>query len=980
MGRENVAVLQDKLEQTVRALTPDKTIRAAVRQYINGVTTPKQMQTAIRTIHEKVIKMEEGKIAAENLEQSKVLYDKTLKLLKGNAVKLSNGKPTSNLPPDITASLQTLRGFLKDGKTIDAYLDDFNSRHGDHLDNREWDKIPVDELAKFNLATTAGRILHGSVEARQHAATQLADLIQNGKAEIQAKRDAAKAQAEKDVAGFKAVTGLKEGQPRSGKAANENKVQHLWRTGKARMKQFVDVIDFVSPNDKDKAFRIGNLDSTESRHNYEIKRTISALALHASLKTSLQKEGLTMTDGEIQQRMYDGNRNSYKVTYNDKNGKAVSITLTKNEMLDVWLKAHNVNEHANLEKGNGYTLTGENSTLSVIGNYLDAKDKALGQGILDFYDHKYNADVNPFYRAKANIDLPKQENYTPSPKKGASKKIDASAKQFQPSTHIPSSAKARQTNAHAINIQDPFQAANQYSNTWDYNITHDKLLTTMQNVFHNGDIRGHIEDTYGAGTNQVIDNGIDKFIANSPMQGNDKNGILGALRADASMHTLGFKWGNSVITHLTSMTAMVADDGVGSSLKSGVQAALNPAQTISTMKKIWNSPIVTSRRHEGPAADLQGIVRNQQVMGHTLSALTGVDLSADSPGAAQLFNRLAFAGISYGDSAKAAIGGTIVYNTAIRNGATPHEAIIMVERRLEQTQQGTGPGALPDFYSQHPLVHTMMGMFQNEHTQLTGQLDTAVNDFGNSPKKPGDIATLARKAVMISLVPALAAGVQRSLPMLTSSDDRKQKEGAYGVLGEVLTQPVQGYPGLNVLAEKAWLLSSEAAIGADQSKAAKHVGESNIVLSTFLDSVVDAGNAIHDMTKQNKNTSPFSISKTDKTGLGERAAYKIGAAATGVLGIPGMATGAPIDAMTALRQGDPIGAMYAGIGMPHGGIAAREHKDPKQSLEQSLFSTPKPKGALDPAWHFMKSYLGGQQPQKDSSHDQDFMQQYLKDL
>jgi hypothetical protein len=1100
-GVQNVASLQDKLEQTVKAVTKDPEIRAKARQYINGVVDQKGFQKAVKVIHDNVNRMEQAKLDAENLEQGKAVFNKVQKMLQGNAVKLAGGKPVSNLPAEHTEALQTLRGMLKDERKIDSAITDFQSNHNSDLSAGTLDNIPAGDLVKYNMATLARKVLHGSVQDKQQAAGELADLIANGKSQIEQKRLQAEVVKKQQVQQAQASLGMqvekRQGERRTGEVSNwlksqegadilkniigaqqqaienpaqlpedvrasgkstvniktpediknkkenpdiqrgpsqtiepnsgnmylpnfaegtslehvlgktERRVQEdrrqepvkvtktaktpgdnaktARRTVRSVLKDWKSLTEFLTPDDQNHALTKMTEDpKIEAMHNSKIGRDVATGALYQAIDKSLQESGETpMSPADRTKYIASLDKNVYHVTSQNKGGSKRIDQITKGQMLDIWLKAHMPGEHNNL-RANGYSFPGDagveegKSTLDVIGNYLDSKDKAVAQGILNAYA-AYHPRVSQYWQNKHGVAIGQVENYTPSPKKGEPVELDRPKFNTTLQAHTPSSAKVKTANARPIDIQNPLTAYNNYVADWEHQINFDGINTTHKNIFEDPSVQAHIEENYGKGTVDVIKNFRKQFLQNDPMP-RDNTGLMGALRADMSMNILGFKWGNSMLTHLTSLTAMLSEHNPGD-LANGTAGFLK--DPINTAKTIWNAPLVENRRHEGPAADLQGALTQNGLFGHTLSKLTGLDLSAEDATTHQLFNRLAFAGISYGDSIKAVVGGGIIYHAELAKGASPKDALITVERRMEQTQQGTGPGSLPDLYTQHPMVHTMLGMFQNEHTQLTGALDTALNDWLHSDKTPGDWTKLGGKVVALSVVPGALAGLQRNamnlLPSGEPDSKDKQKQAIYDTAAQTISQPFNGVPVLNQVLEHAWMYAANPLIGVDESKPASET-QSSPMQKMLMENLPQAISAWNEYTKPDKN--PYKIefngpAKAEKQQQkGEKAAYKIGQLVGSSLGVPSAFFSQPVDLETTLRKGDFIGAMGTIMGMGHGGIAHREQSKPQTFNIPNKMPEDK-EGALGHAYHFAQGYLSGHKETSQDDPAQAFHEGYL---
>lgn len=920
--RIQIRRMQADLKNLVKTVTTDKNIQAQVDKYIAGVTTPEQMAKAVQEIKTRTLALEKIKSEkAQSLQREKV-FEKVKKLIDGQRIRIQSGHPTSPLPPDVTARLSTLRGYLTDEATLKAAEFQFMVEHG---------ATPITELSpdlreQMQLQTMARALYNGDALSQNVTAGNIAQWVLEGKAAIEQKQAALQAEADEAISLAKTSMNI---QPKTTQKFVQNtgeKSMHALRTALGQWATWNRLTNALSSKDPNHVLT-QITDETRPRREYIAQKELAVINFMRAIH---QRVG----DPNLLQKFLDYQNTERAVTYTAADGKATTVSLNKMQMLDVVMKFRDESLHSSLREGNKWTLPGDTapgeSFIERVQSDLNPKDMALIDGVLDFYKDYY-ASINAIYRREYGVDLPQRDNYSPVSRQGYAVDAPLSVDGVQFYSMLPGSAKTREDSLLPIVPRNPIEVAQAHIDQWEYWKAYTPKLRQINAILQNPEIRQHIREEYGSGTLHVMENFVSRWMANDPIPNDPSSSLWSAIRTDLSRHALGFNYVESLATQLTSGTALWAGHNPGEIANGMKETVLHPVRL---EKALRSSPILKHRFNEGVNIDVSRALHSNGLLSETLSHLVGVKTDSDSVKTASLYNRFMFAGIQYGDAGVARIFGGPVYFAELARGKTSEEALITVERLMEQTQQGSSVSQTPVMYT-NPFVRTTIGLFNQQPTQLLNQSMSHVEDFYAGKKGAKEWATLGHQMAATWVVPGLLYGLVKTVPswMAPPDDDEDRKRTqVYDIAGQVILSHLGGAPLAGDALQMAWFQAAKPLIGVDMSAKSDYMGR-NPILETFVNNPYKALSAwgAHDkeMDKLIPNLDPLQ-EEMKRT----QAELKTGRAITGVLGIPRRFTDIPLGALERASQGDFVGAAQAVGGWTPGNVMQRSSK------AESLFPSP----------------------------------------
>ncbi len=954
--RRTIRRMQQDLLNIVNTVTEDKNIKAQVKQYVNKVTTPEQMTKAVQQIQTKVLELETKKSENAQIKERQKVFDKVVKLIQGQRVRIDNGHPSAPLPTEITNKLQTLRGYLKDEKTLKLAEFEFNVAHG---------ATPIDQLSpeareQMQLQNLARNLFSGDALSYNVAAANIAQWVLDGKGIMAKKQQELEDEKTDTINTAKNSMKIPQKKEKSWVQNTGQRRNEFWNDIQAGTWTWNTLLDRLSAKDREHKLT-ELLDDTTAHRTYLAQKDVTASAFMQAIQQRVK-------DPNLLQKFVDYQNTEKAITFTTKEGAAFTESLNKMQMIDALLKFQDSSVHEALREGNKWTLPGDvdpgASFIERVQGEMTAQDNELIQGILDFYKD-YHTSINEVYRNEYGVDLPMRENYSPLTRQGY--KVDApfSADGLQFYSLLPGSAKTREDSKLPILLQNPIDTALHHIGQWEYWKAYTSKLRQINAVFQDTEISQHIRDEFGSGTLKVMENYIERFMKNDPLPNDPSSSFWSAVRTDLSRHALGFNYVASFATQMSSGTAMWAAHRPDQIMNGILQTILHPVQT---EKALRDSPILRDRFKEGANVDLQRALRTQGLFAETIHHVLGIKPDPTSHDAANLYNRMMFAGIQYGDAGVARIFGGPVYQAELAAGKSHTEALTTVERLMEQTQQGSSVSQTPVLFT-NPIVRTTMGLFTQQPVQLYGKSMSAINDFMNSPKKPTDFATLGHRLGAYWVIPGLLLGLAKATPswLLPPDDDEDRKRTQiYDVIGSVLLDTLTGVPLFGDVVQALWFAAAKPLIGVDESARSDYFGK-NPVIETLYNNPQKALQAWSSYKKEEEKLIPDLTE--DKLVVKEnKAQLATGRAVSGLLGIPARFTNIPLGVTERLGDGDAVGGAIAFGGWSPGTLMQRKSKNEMDSLND-LFKIDENETPYDMIEVFLNSLLRGQKLEDPAEQD-----------
>jgi hypothetical protein len=951
--------IQAELVHIVNASTEDPKIRATVKQYINKVTNPAQALKAIASIKENIIKQESAKAAQLNEVDRLKTFNAVVKLAQNNRVTLQSGYPVTQLPQEIVTKLQVLKGFLKDKKSLDAFLEQTALEHG----NKSVSELPEDVAFKAQLATMADALHNGDALTRNVTAANIAQWVYDGEKIITAKK--AELQLKKDTAitTAKNSLGYQKGQIKY-LTSQIDQIRHSINDIGAQGFTWNTLLDLITP--KDKNHQLSKiLDESESRHNYLASVKTTNLNMVKGIEGYMKNNGY---EGNLIQKVWNDNNVEVRITSEDKNGNLFTLEpMTRGQMIDVALKAKDPSLHKALREGNGFTLPGDTepgtSTLERINEALTKDDQAQIEATLAFYKD-YHGSVNEVYKNKYGADLPMRDNYSPVTRKGY--KVDAPYSQqgLQFSNLLPGSANTRMDSKLPIQFHNPMEDTVSHIRQWEYFKNYTDLLDRVGHTLTDSDIRTHIRDNFGAGTLKVLDDFHKRFIQNSPVPSAPGNSWWSAMRSDFSNAVMGFR-ANQFFTILPHGLNTWANYSATDILHGIKETVLHPLETDKVLKQ---SPIFEARTREGTNFELESAMHHSGLFGNTIGKIFGIEPTLEDQRVNSTIKRFIYAAHIGADVGIQRIFGAPIYHAELKNGATPHQALIAAERAIEQTQPGHSVSQTP-FIQTNPIAHTMLAQYTQHPSQVLGKSLVAVRDWQHNMNDPKAWMKLGGALGALWAIPGALTATARVAPLLINNpnqDEDTLKEAGYQIAGGAIMGPLESEPIIGDIVQGIWFHSAKHLIGVDESK----MGE--LHPSTFVSEIYNnTTTALKRWAKLGEPQDPTKLEDVEKEEDSKiKAELSTTKAASMALGIPNQLTSGPITAARQAEKGDILGAGFALGGWSPGMLAKRIPPSMEESLrlEEKRIEDSIKGGKDESVYDTMKTYLQslfhGQEPPK----------------
>jgi hypothetical protein len=975
--RRQIGRIQADLKNIVNVVTKDPEIRAKVRQYIAGVTTPEQAKIAIQSIKENALKFERQKLnQVQTAERAKV-FNAVQRLISAKVTKVSTDKgyPVAQLPQEIIEKLNVLRSYLSDEKTLKEAETSFNEQYGDVDIN----SIPEDAAYDLNLMRKARALYSGDKLSTNIAAAEIAQWVSDGKQLIQQKREALKAKQEQDRAEVKDHMQIPETKDADYVKSAAKRRQIFQNESKAGWSTMRSLYKRIAPKDLNDTLA-DKMSTKIPFTNYLRNKETTTTNFKQTLDTKLADSGSTVS---LSQKLVNDGKDNLQLRFRNRQGSFTTITGNRSKFQDFVMKFRDESIHpalTNDKTGNGFTMPGEvpegESAYEVIHSVMTKDDNTLIDGIMDFYNGGYRDYINGPYKEKHGYDLPMRDNYSPVDRIGYEVKAPYSDKGVQNYSILPGSAKTREESTLAIRPGNPVADALNHISQWEYFGAMDGKLAEIHNVLTDPTIKEHVEQEFGPSTWWMIENFHKRLIQNDPIPREAGNTLWAGLKADFTRAVLGGKHLTGALNQAASGTALWANYSPQQILHGILQTVLHPVETETEIRK---NPDLKDRYKSGASHELHNALNQQGLFATTLSKVFGHEPDAMDVQKHDLINKFMYAGYSAGDAAAARIFGGPIYHIERANGATPEQASATVAKLMNETQQSTLVEETP-YYLTNPIVSTLLAPFSQQPIQVLNLMDQHVQDFQNRPLNMKSFMKLGYQTTMLWALPGLFTGLVRNAPSLIATpddDEDRIKAALYDVAGSTLLGPVAQAGMLGDLAQAIWFYAAKPLIGVDETQRTDFMGRNP--LSSFI--INDIGGAFKEWNKLNKQDDPLAALKLDLNDDSKeevKAALKYSRPVSKIFGIPSLLFNAPLSAIERASEGDYVGAAMALNGWSPGALKERgvTNSDPLSSSNLNLKQDDSVYGNIKT---YLDTYLSKQKPKKQADTNKLFIDELMKE-
>lgn len=459
-------------------------------------------------------------------------------------------------------------------------------------------------------------------------------------------------------------------------------------------------------------------------------------------------------------------------TYINQDGETVTLQMSRAEARKLYMEMQDPTLADSFREGNKYTFDGDvgpmdKSTQQLISEFLTAEDKEFCEWQLQFY-RDYGKRTNEFYREKFGMDMPANEFY--SPIKRRSKEIQEgydwkNEAMFRLSMK-PSSYKARTNVKTPIAPQNDILCLADHISQNEHYMAMDSVVTDMDTIFKNSDIRDIITNKYGDSILKVVDAFINDIkrdgveSARAELKGIDKfrvylqGGLLG-LKAQ-----IAFKQMTAIGVFADTIPAKDFALGLSDFFK-------NPLHAVETLSK---SDFLKDRQ-DALSLEMRDLMRSNDY--HLFSKMQGL-------------RKYMFWFTQFGDKWSIIIGGWSVYQSTLKKTGDPKLAMEAFERAADKYQQSGHIDQLSAWQRTNNPIQKCLVMFTSDQMKQARAELHAIRDAIVNPSKENIMQAAKTVAIMHIILPNMVQYITNA--MQWDSDDQLRAT----VLGPFSVYPIIG--------------------------------------------------------------------------------------------------------------------------------------------------------------------------------------------
>lgn len=386
--------------------------------------------------------------------------------------------------------------------------------------------------------------------------------------------------------------------------------------------------------------------------------------------------------------------------YTNADGETVTLQMSRAEARKLYMEMKDPTLRESLNEGNKYTFDDnvglmQKSTQSLIDEFLTPEDKKFADWQLEFYK-EYGKYTNEFYREKYGMDMPANDFY--SPIKRSSKEVQdgydwRNEVLFRLSMQ-PSSYKARTNVKTALAPQNDMLCLADHIAQNEHFIAMDGLVTDMDTIFKNKEIRDMITNKYGDSILSVVDQFINDIkrdgveTARAELRGLNKyrtylqGGLLG-LKAQIALKQM-----TAIGVFATDIPAIDFAMGLADFFK-------NPARAVEVLSK---SDFLKDRA-DALSMEMRDLMRSNQF--HMFSKMQG-------------FRKQMFWFTQWGDKWSIIMGGWTVYQSELKRTGNEKLAMEAFERSADKYQQSGHIDQLSAWQRSNNVFQKALVMFTSD--------------------------------------------------------------------------------------------------------------------------------------------------------------------------------------------------------------------------------------------------------------------------
>lgn len=533
---------------------------------------------------------------------------------------------------------------------------------------------------------------------------------------------------------------------------------------------------FDSAKPREAYFRIMKTwEKRSSDHIREaLKKAGSRIKSARALERKLQKDNANPPSGQGEFQDAEGNP---QVLYKSIAG-----------VRDLWMKMqaakHDPVIRQSLEDGNKYTFRdsesikpGDMSTEELVESILTPDDIAIAEAQFELYDMLYAEVLNPYWRERYGVNLPKAKMYSPITRENFDlTDSETLLHDFKATGGMkPSSTIKRTGSTDAIKTDNDILVFSRHVERILRYVTYDKFDRTSKRVFGSGKVRVLIQNKYGEAVYQLIMNHRRDLNAGRAAFNDIAWQAFGSLRQKTATAMIGGKLG-AIPKQATAMLTSLVEVGPIRFAKSAATFHLRPLKT----RKILDQSATFRQIVRANNRDIAEVLNAQQM--------------GSPQGKSKVLNAMLWPvqrGVEWG----AGVAGMSIYDHHIEKGATPEQAVHEMNRHLTDTQQS---GFMDEQSAKERSGHLgkIATMFSGDPLQASRQMMRAFRGVFSRPTNHQEYVRLLRTIAVFHI--AIPVSFQYMANMLSDRDDEHDEDrlwraailgapGSIAGLGDVLT-------------------------------------------------------------------------------------------------------------------------------------------------------------------------------------------------
>lgn len=460
--------------------------------------------------------------------------------------------------------------------------------------------------------------------------------------------------------------------------------------------------------------------------------------------------------------------------YLNQDGNIVELEMSRATARKLYMEMQDPTLADSFREGNKYTFNSDvntmvdKSTEQLINEYLTPEDKKFCEWQLQFY-RDYGKRTNKFYREKFGMDMPANEFY--SPIKRRTKEVQDNVHDWRDEALFrlsmkPSSYKARTSVKTALEPQSDMLCLADHISQNEHYMAFDKVVTDMDTIFKNADIRDIIKNKYGDSILSVVDSFIDDIkrdgieAARAELKGLNKfrvylqGGLLG-LKAQIALKQL-----TAIGVFATDIPAKDFALGLADFFKNPMEAT-----------KVLTESTFLKDRQDALSLEMRDLMRSNEY--HMFGKMRGL-------------RQYMFWFTQFGDKWSIIMGGWTVYKSVLNKTGDKALAMEAFERSADKYQQSGHIDQLSAWQRSNNVFQKALTMFTSDQMKQARAEIHAIRDAIISGKKEDILYAAKTIAIMHIILPNLVQFITNGMEW----DDDDQLRAT--VLGPFNVYPIVG--------------------------------------------------------------------------------------------------------------------------------------------------------------------------------------------